>query len=255
MQGAYLGPEFSDLDTELMARKYKAIYHRIDDFEKIIDIVTDHLSDGKVVGWHQGRMEWGPRALGNRSILGDARNAEMQKKLNLKIKHREGFRPFAPSVIAEDAQLFFDLKTDSPYMLFIADVVENRRKSLPIDYYDLPLFARLYTPRSDVQSITHLDFSARIQTVHKDTNPRYHRLISRFKEKTGFGAIVNTSFNVRGEPSSAHRRIPSPVSWQQKSTRLLSVIYALLRKSNLNGAIRINGNEPSHSIRRKQWNF
>jgi len=145
-------------------------------------------------------MEWGPRALGNRSILGDARNKEMQKKINLKIKYREGFRPFAPSVIAEDTQSFFDLKTDSPYMLLISDVVENRRKSLPVDYYDLPLFDRLYTPRSDLQSITHLDFSARIQTVHKDTNPRYHRLISRFKEKTGYGIIVNTSFNVRGEP-------------------------------------------------------
>ncbi|MCX5855306.1 MAG: carbamoyltransferase [Deltaproteobacteria bacterium] len=200
MQGAYIGPEFSDLDTELMARKYKAIFHRIDDFEKMIDIVTDHLNDGKVIGWHQGRMEWGPRALGNRSILGDARNKEMQQKLNLKIKYREGFRPFAPSVIAEDTQSFFDLKTDSPYMLLIADVVENRRKSLPVDYYALPLFDRLYTPRSDVQSITHLDFSARIQTVHKDTNPRYHRLIKRFKEKTGYGVIVNTSFNVRGEP-------------------------------------------------------
>ncbi|MFO7667894.1 MAG: carbamoyltransferase [Desulfobacterales bacterium] len=200
MQGAYTGPEFSDLDTELMARKYKAVFHRIDDFEKMIDVVTDHLNDGKVVGWHQGRLEWGPRALGNRSILGDARNGEMQKKLNLKIKYREGFRPFAPSVIAEDAQSFFDLKTDSPYMLLIADVIQSRRKSLPIDYYDLPLFDRLYIPRSDVQSITHLDFSARIQTVHKDTNPRYHRLISRFKEKTGYGVIVNTSFNVRGEP-------------------------------------------------------
>jgi carbamoyltransferase len=200
MQGAYLGPEFSDLDTELMARKYKAKYYRIDDFEKMMDIVTDYLCDGKIVGWHQGRMEWGPRALGNRSILGDARNPDMQKKLNLKIKYREGFRPFAPSIIAEDVQSFFDLKTDSPYMLLIADVVENRRKSLPVDYYDLTLLDRLYTPRSDVQSITHLDFSARIQTVHKDTNPRYHRLISRFKEKTGYGVIVNTSFNVRGEP-------------------------------------------------------
>lgn len=200
MQGAFLGPEFSDLGTELMAKKYKAICHRIDDFEKLVDIVTSHLIDGKVVGWHQGRMEWGPRALGNRSILGDARNAEMQKKLNLKIKHREGFRPFAPSVIAEDTAAFFNLPGDSPYMLLIADVVENRRNPLPDDYYDLPLFERLYTTRSDIQSITHLDFSARIQTVHRDTNPRYHRLISRFKEKTGYGIIVNTSFNVRGEP-------------------------------------------------------
>jgi carbamoyltransferase len=124
----------------------------------------------------------------------------MQKKLNLRIKYREGFRPFAPSVLAEDARQFFDIKCDSPYMLLIADLFEGHRKSLPADYYDLPLFERLYTPRSNLQSITHLDFSARIQTVHKETNPRYHRLISRFKEKTGYGVLVNTSFNVRGEP-------------------------------------------------------
>lgn len=200
MHGAYTGPEFSDRDTELAARKFKAVFHRIEDFEKIIDIVTDHLVEGRVVGWHQGRVEWGPRSLGNRSILGDARNSEMQKKLNLKIKYREGFRPFAPSVLAEDARQFFDIKCDSPYMLLIADLLESHRKSLPAGYYDLPLFERLYTPRSDIQSITHLDFSARIQTVHKETNPRYHRLISRFKEKTGYGVLVNTSFNVRGEP-------------------------------------------------------
>ena len=200
MQGAYTGPEFSDRDTELVARRFKAVFHRIEDFEKIIDIVTDHLVAGRVVGWHQGRMEWGPRSLGNRSILGDARNSEMQKKLNLKIKYREGFRPFAPSVLAEDAHQFFDIQCDSPYMLLIADLLEEHRKSLPAGYYDLPLFERLYTPRSDLQAITHLDFSARIQTVHKETNPRYHRLISRFKEKTGYGILVNTSFNVRGEP-------------------------------------------------------
>ncbi len=200
MQGAYLGPEYSDLDTELMARRHKAVFHRFDDFEKLIDLVTDHLTQGKVVGWHQGRMEWGPRALGNRSILGDARNPEMQKKLNLKIKYREGFRPFAPSVLAENAAEFFDLKQDSPYMLLIADVLKARRKELPANYHELPLFDKLYMPRSDVQAITHLDFSARIQTVHKETNPRYHRLIERFKEKTGYGVIVNTSFNVRGEP-------------------------------------------------------
>jgi carbamoyltransferase len=200
MQGAYTGPEFSDRDTELAARKFKAVFHRIEDFEKITDIVTDHLVEGRVVGWHQGRAEWGPRSLGNRSILGDARNQEMQKRLNLKIKYREGFRPFAPSVLAEDAQRFFDIRCDSPYMLLIADLLEDHRKSLPAGYYDLPLFERLYTPRSDLQSITHLDYSARIQTVHKETNPRYHRLISRFKEKTGYGVLVNTSFNVRGEP-------------------------------------------------------
>jgi carbamoyltransferase len=200
MQGAYLGPEFSDHRTELAARKFKAVFHRIEDFEKLIDIVTDHLIDGRVVGWHQGRAEWGPRSLGNRSILGDARNSEMQKRLNLKIKYLEGFRPFAPSVLAEDAQKYFDIRGDSPYMLLVADLLKGHRKSLPVGYDDLGLFERLYTPRSDLQSITHLDFSARIQTVHDETNSRYHGLINRFKEKTGCGVLVNTSFNVRGEP-------------------------------------------------------
>jgi len=200
MQGAYLGPEYSDLDAERMARRYRAVYHRYEDFDALTDVVTDHLAAGKVVGWHQGRMEWGPRALGNRSILGDARNPEMQKKLNLKIKYREGFRPFAPSVLIEDARSFFELGRPSPYMLLIADVVKERRRELPADYHERPLFEKLYTPRSDIQAVTHLDFSARIQTVHRETNPRYHRLIECFKEKTGYGVIVNTSFNVRGEP-------------------------------------------------------
>ena len=153
-----------------------------------------------MVGWFQGRMEFGPRALGNRSILGDARNPEMQKKLNLKIKYREGFRPFAPSVLAEDAREYFDLQADSPYMLVVAPVKESRRLKLPDDYNDLPLWERLYHQRSDLQSITHLDFSARVQSVYKETNPRYHALIQEFKNQTSYGLVVNTSFNVRGEP-------------------------------------------------------
>jgi len=200
MQGAYLGPEYSSIDTELMARKYRAIWHKYEDFNKLIDEVADLLVQGHVVGWMQGRMEFGPRALGNRSILGDARNPEMQKKLNLKIKYREGFRPFAPSVLMEDNAAFFELETPSPYMLLIADVVKNRRNSLPPHYHEMPLWEKLYYKRSDVQSITHLDFSARIQTVHRETNERYWSLIERFKAKTGYGVIVNTSFNVRGEP-------------------------------------------------------
>jgi len=200
MQGSYLGPEFSQLDIHYMARKHDAVYRTVENFDELCDIVADHIAAGKVIGWHQGRMEWGPRALGNRSILGDARNREMQKKLNIKIKQREGFRPFAPSVLIEDCPSFFDLDTPSPYMLLIADVVTDRREQLPEKFHDLPLFDKLYHPRSDVQSITHLDFSARIQTVHKETNPAYHALISKFKEKTGYGLVVNTSFNVRGEP-------------------------------------------------------
>lgn len=200
MKGIYLGPEFSDMEIELMSKKYKASYHYFENFEDLANRVSDLLAEGNVVGWMQGRMEFGPRALGNRSILGDARNAEMQKKLNLKIKYREGFRPFAPAVLAEDCAQFFELDCASPYMLQVANVVKNRRKPLPSNYHDLPLLERLYSLRSDVQSITHLDFSARVQTVHQETNPKFWKLIHAFKEKTGYGVLVNTSFNVRGEP-------------------------------------------------------
>jgi carbamoyltransferase len=198
--GFYLGPDYSEKETISSLKKLKAVYHKYDRYDDLCNVVADLLDKGNVVGWLQGRMEYGPRALGNRSILGDARNAEMQKKLNLKIKYREGFRPFAPSVLAEDAKCFFNLSTVSPYMLLIADVKEERRKKLPANYNDLDLWERLYYERSDVQSITHLDFSARVQTVHKETNPRYWQLINTFKQKTGYGIVVNTSFNVRGEP-------------------------------------------------------
>jgi carbamoyltransferase len=200
MQGAYLGPDYSDKEAILSFKKHKAVYKRIESFDDLCGETADLLDKGNVVGWFQGRMEYGPRALGNRSILGDARNKEMQKKLNLKIKYREGFRPFAPSVLYENSKDFFDLNVPSPYMLLIADVVEGRRKKLPDNYFDMDLWEKLYYERSDVQSITHLDFSARIQTVHKETNPRYWQLIKTFKDKTGYGVIVNTSFNVRGEP-------------------------------------------------------
>jgi len=198
--GFYLGPDFSEKETLSAFKKHKAVYHKKEDFQELCNEVADYLDKGNVVGWFQGRMEYGPRSLGNRSILGDARNAEMQKKLNLKIKYREGFRPFAPSVLAENAQDFFDLPVVSPYMLLIADVKEERRKQLPENYHELDLWERLYHERSDVQSITHLDFSARVQTVHKETNPRYWQFINTFKQKTGYGLVVNTSFNVRGEP-------------------------------------------------------
>lgn len=173
MQGAYLGPYFSDKDAIIAFKKHKAVYSRIDNFNDLCSEVAELLDKGNVVGWFQGRMEYGPRALGNRSILGDARNVEMQKKLNLKIKYREGFRPFAPSVLIESSKEFFDLPVASPYMLLIADVNKERRKKLPASYHELDLWEKLYHERSDLQSITHLDFSARIQTVHKETNPRY----------------------------------------------------------------------------------
>ncbi|RMF26545.1 MAG: hypothetical protein D6765_08750, partial [Bacteroidetes bacterium] len=200
MAGAYLGPEFSNLDIEAMAKRYKAKYKRYDDFDELAERVAELLAEGHVVGWFQGRMEFGPRALGNRSILGDARNKEMQKKLNLKIKYRESFRPFAPSVLAEESRKFFELDHPSPYMLLVAPVVEERKAKLPPNYYDMPLMERLYVHRSDVPAITHIDFSARVQSVHKETNERYWKLIDKFREKTGYGVIVNTSFNVRGEP-------------------------------------------------------
>jgi carbamoyltransferase len=162
--------------------------------------VAQHIAAGNVVGWFQGRMEFGPRALGNRSILGDARNREMQMKLNLKIKYRESFRPFAPSVLIEDNQEYFDIDKPSPYMLLVADVRQKHLLELPEDYYDLPVMERLYVQRSGIPAVTHIDNSARIQTVHKETNPRFWQLISEFKKLTGYGVIINTSFNVRNEP-------------------------------------------------------
>ncbi len=200
MLGSYLGPTFSDLDVELMARKYKGTYTHYDDFGKLSTDVANILATENVVGWVQGRMEFGPRALGGRSILGDPRSAEMQKKLNLKIKYRESFRPFAPSVLAEEVDTYFDYEGTSPYMLLVHPVQKDRRMTLPDNYDSLSLRDKLYYQRSDLPSITHIDFSARIQTVHKETNPRYYQLIEAFKKQTGYGVVVNTSFNVRGEP-------------------------------------------------------
>ncbi len=200
MRGSYLGPTFSDLDVALTAKKYKAVYTYYENFKDLTQDAARLLSEGNVVGWVQGRMEFGPRALGGRSILGDPRNAEMQKKLNLKIKYRESFRPFAPSVLAEDCQDYFDYDGISPYMLLVHPVAESRRKPVPANYGSLDLREKLYFERSDLPSITHIDYSARIQTVHKETNPRYYDLIESFKALTGYAVIVNTSFNVRGEP-------------------------------------------------------
>ena len=200
MKGAYLGPEFSDNDFKKVIGKYDAQYQYFEDFEKLIEVVAKHIDKGKVIGWFQGRMEYGPRALGNRSILGDARSPEMQKKMNLKIKYREGFRPFAPTVLEEDIQDYFILDKPSPYMLLVIPVKKDRCNPIPEGYNNLELYDRLYHLRSDVPAITHIDFSARIQSVKRETNPRYWKLINEFKKQTGYGVIVNTSFNVRGEP-------------------------------------------------------
>lgn len=200
MKGSYLGPEYSDKESIIAFKKHKSVFTKFDSFDDLCSKAADLLDKGNIIGWFQGRMEFGPRALGNRSILGDARNKEMQKKLNLKIKYREGFRPFAPSVLVEETEDYFDLETSSPYMLLVADVKKERRKEIPDNYFKLDLWDRLYLERSDLQSITHLDFSARVQTVHKETNEKYWKLINAFKIKTGYGVVVNTSFNVRGEP-------------------------------------------------------
>ena len=200
MQGALLGPEFGETDILRAARRHQAPHTSYDGFNSLCFDVARLLSEGKVIGWFQGRMEYGPRALGNRSILGDPRKPDMQKKLNLKIKHREEFRPFAPSVLEECSSDFFELDRPSPYMLLVAPVKQQRRCSTPKGHHDLSLYERLYHLRSDVPSITHIDYSARIQSVNQQTNPRYWTLINSFRELTGYGLIVNTSFNVRGEP-------------------------------------------------------
>ncbi len=200
MKGSYLGPEFSDLDTELVIRKYNASALHFDDSAALCQYVAQKLAEENVIGWMNGRMEFGPRALGGRSILGDPRSEEMQKKLNVKIKYRESFRPFAPSVLAEDCKEYFEHDSISPYMLMVQPVKKERRKQLPEGFNSLSIKEKLYYLRSDMPAITHIDFSARIQTVHKETNPRYYQLIEEFKKLTGYGVIVNTSFNVRGEP-------------------------------------------------------
>lgn len=200
MKGSYLGPTFSDLEVELMAKKYNAQYTYFSDFSQLADETARLLSSENVIGWVQGKMEFGPRALGGRSILGDPRSSEMQKKLNLKIKYRESFRPFAPSVLAEEVKEYFDYDGISPYMLLVHPVADKIKKALPEGYDNMNLRDKLYHLRSDLPSITHIDYSARIQTVHPETNPRYYELISSFKKLTGTGVVVNTSFNVRGEP-------------------------------------------------------
>lgn len=200
MKGAFLGPEYSDAAIEGVARKYKAVFNRHKHFETLADETALLISRGNVIGWFQGRMEFVPRALGNRSILGDARMPEMQKKLNLKIKLREGFRPFAPSVLAEHISKYFEMNTPSPYMLIVADVKPEIRKVLPEAYEQMNLYEKLYIQRSEIPAVTHVDFSARIQSVHNITNERYYRLIEAYRKLSGFAVIVNTSFNVRGEP-------------------------------------------------------
>jgi carbamoyltransferase len=199
MKGAYLGPEFTDSEIDAELTAYGANFTKLSEAE-VIEEVASALADEKAVGWMQGRMEFGPRALGGRSIIADPRSPMMQKQLNLKVKYRESFRPFAPSVLREDVSEWFEHETDSPYMLLVADVQSDKRRAMTEEEEALFGIDKLNVPRSSVPAITHVDYSARIQTVHADTNPKYHAVISKFKEKTGCPLVVNTSFNVRGEP-------------------------------------------------------
>lgn len=199
MLGSYLGPKFTNAEVEQFLGQLAAPYEKLDD-GVLFDRVAADLAEGKVVGWLQGRMEFGPRSLGGRSILGDARSTKMQSVMNLKIKYRESFRPFAPSVLRERASEYFDLNADSPYMLMVAPVLEKRRLAGSGDRSKLWGIDLLNVPRSDIPAVTHLDYSARIQTVHETTNPRYYRLLKSFEAQTGYAVLVNTSFNVRGEP-------------------------------------------------------
>ncbi|OYY94457.1 MAG: hypothetical protein B7Y41_06375 [Hydrogenophilales bacterium 28-61-23] len=238
MKGAYLGPEFAQADIEQRLRAAGAVFSVLDD-AALFDACARGLAEEKALGWFQGRMEFGPRALGGRSILGDPRSPRMQSTLNLKVKYRESFRPFAPSVLREQVAEWFELDGDSPYMLLVADVVEARRKTMSVAEQQLFGIEKLKVPRSDIPAVTHVDYSARIQTVHAGTNPRYHALISRFNQLTGCPVVVNTSFNVRGEPivctpEDAFR------CFMGTEIELLAVGNCLMRKEEQDPALKLN---------------
>ena len=199
MKGTYLGPQYSQRDIKEKLTQCGAVFSSHEN-DEVIELTAQALADGKAIGWHSGRMEFGPRALGGRSILADPRSPSMQKLLNLKVKYRESFRPFAPSVLREDVQEWFEMNRDSPYMLLVADVVKSERKPMTDEMNALFGIDKLNVPRSSIPAVTHVNYSARVHTVHKETNPVYHKLIKRFKELTGCPVLVNTSFNVRGEP-------------------------------------------------------
>jgi carbamoyltransferase len=241
MRGSYLGPEFSPAQIEVELTAAGAKYEVLDD-AALIEATAQGLADGKAVGWMQGRMEFGPRALGGRSILGDPRSPAMQKTLNLKVKYRESFRPFAPSVLREDVADWFELDGDSPYMLLVADVREELRREMTAEEKALFGIDKLNVPRSSIPAVTHVDYSARIQTVHAETNPRYHQLISRFKALTGCPVVVNTSFNVRGEPivcnaTDAFR------CFMGSEIELLVVGNCILRKEDQDPALKLDYKE------------
>jgi carbamoyltransferase len=238
MEGAFLGPAFAQRDVETRMVKAGARFTVVSD-EDVIEKTATSLAAGEAVGWMQGRMEFGPRALGARSILGDPRSTTMQKTLNLRVKYRESFRPFAPAVLREEVSDWFELDADSPYMLLVADVKRERRRRMTNEEEALFGIDKLNVARSDIPAVTHVDYSARVQTVHVDTNPRFHALIERFKVKTGCPVLVNTSFNVRGEPivctpEDAFR------CFMGNDIELLVVGNCILRKSEQNAALKID---------------
>jgi carbamoyltransferase len=199
MKGSYLGPEYTSEQAASEMVRIGASYELLSD-DDLFERTATALADGLAIGWMQGRMEFGPRSLGARSIIADARSPKMQRQLNLKVKFRESFRPFAPSVLRVQASKWFDLDDDSPYMLLVADVARDRRRQMSPEEEQLFGIDKLNVPRSEIPAVTHIDYSARIQTVHQETNPRYHRLVDQFHKITGCPVLVNTSFNVRGEP-------------------------------------------------------
>ena len=238
MEGSYLGRAFAQPDIEARLERIGASFS-VAPQDEVISTCAKAIGDGEAVGWFQGRMEFGPRALGGRSILGDARSAKMQSMLNLKVKYRESFRPFAPSVRREDVGDWFELEGDSPYMLLVADVVQSKRRAMTGEEEELFGIDKLNVPRSEIPAVTHVDYSARIQTVHVETNPRYHALITAFKEATGCPVIVNTSFNVRGEPivctpEDAFR------CFMGTEIELLAVGDCLLRKEDQDPALKLD---------------
>jgi carbamoyltransferase len=238
MQGALLGPGFAQDDVESRLAKAGAHFNAVSD-EDVIEKTATSLAEGEAVGWMQGRMEFGPRALGARSVLGDPRSPTMQKTLNLRVKYRESFRPFAPAVLCEDVADWFDIDADSPYMLMVADVKKERRRRMSNEEEALFGIDKLNVARSEIPAVTHVDYSARIQTVHAETNPRFHALIERFKAKTGCPVLVNTSFNVRSEPivctpEDAFR------CFMGNEIELLVVGNCMLRKSEQNPALKID---------------
>jgi carbamoyltransferase len=239
MQGSYLGPEYTAAEIASELKAAGATFEFIDDEDALLEITVDALAGERAVGWFNSRMEFGPRALGARSILADPRSPAMQKTLNLKVKYRESFRPFAPSILREDVADWFELEADSPYMLLVAGIRNERRRPMTDAQQTLFGIDKLNVPRSDIPAVTHVDFSARVQTVHQETNPRYHALLTKFKQRTGCPVLVNTSFNVRGEPI-----VCTPTDafrcFMGTELDLLVVGNAVLRKEKQHTALKLN---------------